>query len=419
MQSRLIVKNFGPITFVDLDLRNVNVFIGPQASGKSALAKLFTIFKAPRKFLMEETNDIHGSILGLINVLEEYNIVSFLKPNTHIEFISELHDCSFINGKVSYEAKLRNKIQKIDALKNNYIKNINTIKDILYEICKNFVLFYLEMYNILNINAETTTNFLEELTEDKLNKLLITLKRIDLYLSTNTAIYIPAERNLANIIKASAVNLMLHKVPIPKHLLLFAAELEKSKINEIDLGFLHDDLIYKKIDGEDEIFFEGKNSIKLIESASGIQSVIPILLTILSKRDWSSHKSYVIEEPELNLFPIAQYELIKRIELERYESLSEDDGEIHTYTTHSPYILSSINNLLYAYKVKNKNQEINVQNKLLNSAINPKYFTAYQISNGGAESIFDREKGLIIDNYIDRASDEMTDDFDSLMNLMK
>ncbi len=51
MQSQLLVKNFGPINSVDLDLRNVNVFIGPQASGKSALAKIYTIFKAPRKFL--------------------------------------------------------------------------------------------------------------------------------------------------------------------------------------------------------------------------------------------------------------------------------------------------------------------------------------------------------------------------------
>jgi predicted ATPase len=51
MQSQLIVKNFGPIKSVNLDLKNVNVFIGPQASGKSALAKIYTIFKAPRKFL--------------------------------------------------------------------------------------------------------------------------------------------------------------------------------------------------------------------------------------------------------------------------------------------------------------------------------------------------------------------------------
>jgi predicted ATPase len=50
MKSTLTVKNFGPIDFVMLDLRHVNVFIGPQASGKSALAKLFTVCSAPRRF---------------------------------------------------------------------------------------------------------------------------------------------------------------------------------------------------------------------------------------------------------------------------------------------------------------------------------------------------------------------------------
>jgi recombinational DNA repair ATPase RecF len=35
MDSKLIVKNFGPIKNVELDLRNVNVFIGQQATGKT------------------------------------------------------------------------------------------------------------------------------------------------------------------------------------------------------------------------------------------------------------------------------------------------------------------------------------------------------------------------------------------------
>ena len=57
--------------------------------------------------------------------------------------------------------------------------------------------------------------------------------------------------------------------------------------------------------------------------------------------------------------------------------------------------------------------------ELMLASIESQYFTAYQIKDGGAESIFDREIGLIKNNYIDQATDEMTDDFDSLMNLMR
>ena len=99
----------------------------------------------------------------------------------------------------------------------------------------------------------------------------------------------------------------------------------------------------------------------------------------------------------------------------------EDYGTIHTYTTHSPYILSALNNLLYANKIiSSKGNEIRPSvNQITTTDIDPIYFTAYQISNGGAESIFDREIGLIIDNRIDDVADEMGDDFDALTRLMK
>ena len=45
MNEKLIVKNFGPIKNAELELKKVTIFIGPQGSGKSALAKLVAICK--------------------------------------------------------------------------------------------------------------------------------------------------------------------------------------------------------------------------------------------------------------------------------------------------------------------------------------------------------------------------------------
>ena len=36
--SRLVIHNVGPIADVDITLNKVNVFIGPQGSGKSTIA---------------------------------------------------------------------------------------------------------------------------------------------------------------------------------------------------------------------------------------------------------------------------------------------------------------------------------------------------------------------------------------------
>ncbi len=436
MQSRLIVKNFGPIEFVDLDLRNVNVFIGPQASGKSALAKLFTIFKAPRKFLNEE-NLIAEMILGknendiasFKNVLIEYNILSFLKKDTEIEFDSELHSLSYKRETITYEPKLLKRIQNIERLKGDFENNKEQIKNEIRSFHQKSFFIADKIYAVLSDSNEymkpiEVSKGFQDLKENNFLFLLKVIKEIEVNFSTHAALYIPSERNLINIIKNAALNLLNNNVPIPKHILSFGAEVEKAKIQEIDLGFLHENLFYRKINGKDRIFTDTTNSIELTEAASGIQSVVPILISILSQPYLNYYQSFVIEEPELNLFPFAQYELIQELESIRKEYESEGFegfGAIHTYTTHSPYILSALNNLLYANKViKLKGEKLRAEvTKIIPTNIDPNYFTAYQIKNGKAESIFDREKGLIIDNYIDDVADEMGDDFDALTRLMK
>jgi predicted ATPase len=438
MQSKLIVKNFGPLKDINVTLKNVNVFIGPQASGKSALAKLFTIFKAPRKFLKDFDKDstIDKSETydkAFRDTLEEYNIGSFLREDTEIEFDSELHSLSYKEGKINYEPKLFYKVQELEKLKDDFIENDERIQILLNHFKKTLVFFDIRLFDILSIeNGKNVFDYdsedIEEITETQFLEAIAELKNIELNLSTNTSLYIPAERNFINIIKNASLNLLNNNVPIPKHILSFGAELEKATIKQIDLSFLQKNLFYKSINGEDRVFTNEEHSIKLTEAASGIQSVLPILLPILHNKNLIGHRSFVIEEPELNLFPVAQYELIKLLEFGRNESYWEDNGTIHTYTTHSPYILSAVNNLLYSYKVKNfriplsSNEEKKEQKEkiesIVNADINPQYFTAYQIFNGKAQSIFNEETGLIDDNFIDEASDKIGDDFDALMELM-
>ncbi|NML38064.1 AAA family ATPase [Chitinophaga sp. G-6-1-13] len=434
MQSRLIVKDFGPIDFVDLDLRNVNVFIGPQASGKSALAKLYTIFKAPRKFIKEDRFDIVAEPQEVNwqfqEVLEEYNISSFLKSGTEIEFISELHSISYRGGKITYTPLLLNRIEMMEELKENFEGNRAEIRQSISDLASKFILFDIHVRLILKESFKSdifliTSEKLAKLNEEQFSEIIKIIKTTEANLSTNAALYIPAERTFVNIIKNASLNLMLNNVPIPKHILAFGAGVEKAFIKDIDLSFLQKNLTYKNINGEDRIFTDTEHSIKLTEAASGIQSVLPLLIPILAHKEVGGHRSFVIEEPELNLFPIAQYELIKKLESLRKEPYWEDYGSIHTYTTHSPYILSALNNLLYANKIKrsvipadvNREDHIQKVNNIVSADINPYYFTAYQISNGGAASIFDRENGVIIDNYIDNASDKLSDDFDALMDL--
>ena len=437
MQSRLIVKNFGPIKHVDLDLRNVNVFIGPQASGKSALAKLFTIFKAPRKFL--KNGNAEANLKAFMEVLEEYNIQAFLMQDSEVEYDSDLHSLSYKNSAFSYTPKLLNQIRDIERLGDSLYDNREKIDKELISLSKHYLMFGMTLWSVLREQAEqiSESNGYDAeniethlcITETNFVPIIDAIKNIETELSTNAVLYIPSERNFINIVKNSAFNLLLHNVPIPKHILLFGAELEKSSVNEIDLGFLKENLVYRKINGEDRIFTSTENSIRLSEAASGVQSAVPILLAVnnYDEAAINRHHSFVIEEPELNLFPEAQYELIKKLAAFRDEVKGGDWGQLHVYTTHSPYILSALNILLYTNKVEkflidksnNTGGDFDVINGPYLINIYPNFFSAYQIKDGGAESIFNRETGLISDNYIDKATDKMNDDFDALMDLMK
>ncbi len=50
MNEKIIIKNFGPLKQLELDLKEIMVFIGPQASGKSTIAKLIYFFTFTASF---------------------------------------------------------------------------------------------------------------------------------------------------------------------------------------------------------------------------------------------------------------------------------------------------------------------------------------------------------------------------------
>ena len=50
----LTIKNIGPVSNVKLNLRAVNVLMGPQGCGKSTIAKIISFKKQRDRFLFHE-----------------------------------------------------------------------------------------------------------------------------------------------------------------------------------------------------------------------------------------------------------------------------------------------------------------------------------------------------------------------------
>jgi predicted ATPase len=132
---------------------------------------------------------------------------------------------------------------------------------------------------------------------------------------------------------------------------------------------------------------------------------------ILSKNYVNSQ--FIIEEPEQNLFPSTQRDLIYHL-LEILKKAKQDHRL--TLTTHSPYILYALNNCMMASLVGDKMKaEDKAKLKCFTSSIDPQKISIYEIEDGRLKNI-QRENGLIKDNYFDQKMKELMDDFYIMLN---
>jgi hypothetical protein len=163
----------------------------------------------------------------------------------------------------------------------------------------------------------------------------------------------------------------------------------------------------------EKIYYNSQEFIKLNYASSGQQESVWILLLIFKYILDQINIFLVIEEPEAHLYPEAQKNMVELIAL-----LANIPGNQVIITTHSPYILTAFNNLLYANKVGSEHQEVNqiVDSKIW---VDSAKTTAYLISDVGYESIFDGETELIKAEKIDSASEIIDEEFDRILELVK
>jgi predicted ATP-dependent endonuclease of OLD family len=128
----------------------------------------------------------------------------------------------------------------------------------------------------------------------------------------------------------------------------------------------------------------------------------------------------VIEELELHAWPLLQKKLLYSL-VERLKHPKLKDSYV-ILPTHSPYLLSAANNLLFASKVNTEVGGIRSRVKAIvpeGSWIDKASFCAYYLEHGIARSIVDPTTGLIDENELDTISEDLAVEFDQLMELYK
>ena len=172
---------------------------------------------------------------------------------------------------------------------------------------------------------------------------------------------------------------------------------------------------YRNVDGEERLQVSGNRYVKINFASSGQQEAVWILNVLfyylLNKRN----SYFIIEEPESHLFPNAQKLMMEFI------ALAYDKGKNKIFiTTHSPYILGTINNLLYADKIAGTVPERELENIVPKSKrIAFVDLSAFFIQSGYAKTCVDREFEAISNEVIDGASDDINRDYEEMVCLKK
>ncbi|NJM80325.1 MAG: ATP-binding protein [Flavobacterium sp.] len=128
-RAKLIVKNFGPLKDIEIEVREMVTFIGAQASGKSTLAKLLSIF--------EDENFRRDERIEFEDELKKYNIFSYLRKDTIINYDNYKNKNISINS-FDYKDGISTKFGSLNWL-NKIKKDLKSNEKI--DILKDFINF--------------------------------------------------------------------------------------------------------------------------------------------------------------------------------------------------------------------------------------------------------------------------------------
>jgi predicted ATPase len=413
MNEQLIVKNFGPIKDATVDFKRVTVFIGPTGGGKSTLAKLAAIFRDVDFYAEQDDPDY---------LFSHYNLDSFF---------SNKSDLRLLRGK--YGVKVRGRKITFDPLTNRLINTqAKAATDIFskYSATKSGTISKTlkAATSIANLTDDDVNglkddvqSFADRIIEETGTELLrMIFAKIFHY---TAPIYIPSERIFVSSLTNSWAGLLRDDIGLPPTLLAFANNYSQFRtiISKLELPIFNASYLHSK--GNDFIKIQGaKSPVNLHETASGIQSVTPMLVLLEHlSRNTEQAQSFIIEEPELNLYPTAQQGLLNWL----VEKCTKGENDL-TITTHSPYILSHLNLLLYAHHVGTKDEEKRQKVAAIIPEqywLNPDEFAAYYVNgpegSGSVRSLLDPETKLISQNELDAVSGVQADEFDQLLDIKR
>ncbi|MBN2745458.1 MAG: ATP-binding protein [Bacteroidales bacterium] len=426
--QRIEIRNFGPVEELNLDIKDFSILIGPQASGKSTIAKSIFFFKSLNddlvKYFMDsiEKNDFSKSIETFAKHIRQ-KFLDYFGASTHLEGL-------FL--KFYYAETIW--ISILIETNHKYITpNFSELFNDQFESLVQEAIDYSLVIGQRNPSLLTSKELLQLDSNKRKFVAYVKDKCNFIFQEDRELIFIPAGRSLLSTLSDQLqyinprnldflMRSFLNKINIVRP--IFNKSLsdiieERRLLTQYDIDYsktkLAEELISKILKGKyqydkdgEKIFFGTNKYVKLNFSSSGQQESLWILLLLFIIILEKQNVFIVIEEPEAHLFPEAQKEISNLIAL-----MSNIENSQIFITTHSPYILASINNLILANKVGSENEEVSERINRNLWISRDKVYAAIVV-NGQVKDIIDNELNIIQQENIDSVSGTINAEFDYL-----
>ena len=447
MSQRLEITNFGPVRRVSIEIRPALILIGQQASGKSTVAKLIYFFQSLSAEFFSRFYQSSGERVDMmkdliIPIREKF--YDFFGSTFHLpdfEIVYHYADNRYLTLSLT-------KKKKINA---HFSDTFFTEKD-QSELCgykKMLLQLKTEVANTDNVAekvalSERHLNYLHQLA-DKVNALFCNEHNDSLFILAGRNATIGYSETFENMLQQSIQKnieeqgyraFKTKEQTIDETLMLsFMQRVVKMRQAFINLGNfegmithangrlkprlkLANKLIREVLRGQysnsefgERIVHPGQGYVYLKNASSGQQESIRILQDAFLSIYQENKLLRIVEEPEAHLFPEAQMAAIQLLVL----MLNSTSSGHLILTTHSPYTLTVINNLIYAAKVGAQHpEEVDsvIQKELWLPSEN---VSAYMLQNGEACDIMDKDLGEIKAEQIDGISNVINQQYDQLL----